>query len=76
MWVLVWLSDTKIWRKSKTLCYMNTDSSLVYIKAEDVYSDVETRFDRPFPKESDWFNKRGIRWENIERICCIKSKNI
>ena len=32
---------------------MNTDSSLVYIKAEDVYSDVETRFDRPFPKESD-----------------------
>ena len=44
------------------LCYMNTDSFIVYIKTdgiyEDIAEDVETRFDasyyeldRPLPKE-------------------------
>ena len=44
-----------------TLCYMDTDNLIVYIKTEDIYpdiaNDVETRFDtsnyeldRPFPK--------------------------
>ena len=43
------------------LCYMDTDSFIVYIKTDDIYKDiaedVETRFDtstyeldRPFPK--------------------------
>ena len=43
------------------ICYMDTDSSIVYIKTEDIYSDiakdVETRFgtsnyelDRPLSK--------------------------
>ena len=47
-------------RKAK-LCYMDTDSFIVYIKTEDIYLDiakyVETRFDttnyelnRSFPK--------------------------
>ena len=46
------------------LCYMDTDSFIVYIKTDDIYKDiaedVETRFDtstyeldRPFPKEKD-----------------------
>ena len=44
------------------LCYMDTDSFIVYIKTDDIYKDiaedVETRFDtwnyeldRPLPKE-------------------------
>ena len=53
------------------LCYMDTDSFIVYIKTEDIYKDigedVEARFhtsnhelDRRFPKgkikKSDWIN--------------------
>ena len=43
------------------LCYMDTDSFIVYIKADDIYKDfaedIETRFDtnyeldKPLPKE-------------------------
>ena len=50
------------------LCYMDTDSFIVYIKIEDIYKDiaedVKTRFDtsnyelnRPFPKGK---NKKSI----------------
>ena len=50
------------------LCYMDTDSFIVYIKTEDIYldiaKDVETRFhalnyelDRPLPTVK---NKKGI----------------
>ena len=46
------------------LCYMDTNSFTVYIKTEDIYSDIakdiETRFytsnnelDRPLPKEKN-----------------------
>ena len=46
------------------LCYMDTNSFIVYIKTEDIYSDIakdiETRFytsnnelDRPLPKEKN-----------------------
>ena len=42
-----WLLKTKIWRISKI---MDTDSFLLYIKAEDTHvdiaEDIETRFDR------------------------------
>ena len=42
------LSKTKIWLKLK-LCYIDTDSFIVYIKTDDTYKDiaedVETRFD-------------------------------
>ena len=35
--------------KKAKLCYLDTDSFIVYIKTEDIYSDiskdVETRFD-------------------------------
>ena len=59
--VLVWLCKTKIWRKNK-LCYMDTDSFIVYIEIDDIHKDtaekVENRFDasnyeleRPIPKE-------------------------
>ena len=54
---------TKYDEKAK-LCYMDTDSFIVYIKADDIYKeiaeDVETRFDtsnyeldRPLPKEKN-----------------------
>ena len=43
-----WLRETKIWRKMK-LCYINTDSFIVYRKTENIYSDiakdVKTGFD-------------------------------
>ena len=48
------------------LCYMNTDSFIVHLKADDIYKDIEedigARFeiDRLFHKEKiyDWTNKR------------------
>ena len=60
---MVWLCKTKIWWK-RLLCYMDTNSSIVYIKRDDIYEnveqDVETWFDtsnyeldRPFPKEEN-----------------------
>ena len=73
------------------LCYMDTDSFIVYIKTDDIYKDiaedVETRFDtsnyeldRLLPKakkqKSHWINERSIRWENYDKICWIKSKNL
>ena len=45
---MVWLLETKNKENSK-LCYIVTDSYIVYIETEDIYSDiakyVETRFD-------------------------------
>ena len=57
---LIWLRETKIWRKSK-LYYTDTETFIVYIKAEGIYVDItkdfQTRFDtsnfeldRPIPK--------------------------
>ena len=57
---LIWLRETKIWRKSK-LYYTDTESFIVYIKTEGIYVDItkdfQTRFDtsnyeldRPIPK--------------------------
>ena len=56
------------------LCYMDTDSLIVYIKTDDIYKyiaeDIETRFDTsnyeldrllPKGKKSNWINERGIR---------------
>ena len=48
-----------------SLCYLNTDNFIVYIKTEDIYGeiskDVETKFDtsnyeldRPLPKGKIW----------------------
>ena len=70
------------------LCYMDTDSFIVYIKTDDIYKDiaedVETRFDtsnyeldRPLPKGK---NKKviGLMKDELGRkiICWMKSKNI
>ena len=61
---------------------------IVYIKTKDIYVDiaklVETRFDtsnyeleKPLPKgKSHWINEKRIKWENNERVCSIKNKNI
>ena len=50
------------YNENSTLCYMDTDSFIAHVKADDIYKDiaedVETRFDtsnfeldRPLPKE-------------------------
>ena len=63
------------------LRYMDTDSFIVYIKANDIYKDIEegvqTRFDTSnyeldqYQKEKkrNWINERLIRWKNYESIC-------
>ena len=37
------------YREKAKLCYMDTDSFMIYVKTEDIYSDIlkdlETRFD-------------------------------
>ena len=56
------------------LCYVDTDSSIVYINTDDIYKDitqdVETKFDasdyeldRPLQKgkKSNWIKERWIR---------------
>ena len=51
------------------LCFMETDSFIVYLKTDDIYKDiaegVKTRFDslkyeldRPLLKGKNWFNER------------------
>ena len=59
------------YREKTKLCYLDTNSFIVYIKTENIYIDitqyVETRFDtsnyeleRPLSKEkkSNWINER------------------
>ena len=52
------------------LCYIDTDSFIVYIKAEHIYvdiaKDVEARFDT-----SNWINERLIRWGNNDIVSNI-----
>ena len=70
---------------------MDVDSFIVHIKTWHIYTniteDAGTRFDtssykieRPLSTEkkqkSDWVNERWIKWENHEKTCWIKSKNI
>ena len=64
---------------------MDTDSSIVYIKTEDIYSDiakdVETRFgtsnyelDRPLSKVENEKVIGLIKWKNNDTVCSIKTK--
>ena len=72
------------------LCYMDTDSFIVYIKTDDIYKDiagdVATRFetsnyelDRRLPKRK---NKKVIRitkdalGRNHDKICWTNSKKL
>ena len=85
---MVWLGKTKIWKRIKSTF---NSSFTVYIKTEDIYADIAkdvgTRFDAPSYKlerplskgkkwKRDWINKTWIRWENHDRVCCIKIKDI
>ena len=65
------------------LCYIDTDSFLVYIKAEDIYKDIaediETKFDtsnyeldRPLPKGK---NRKVIRLMKDELARKIMKKS-
>ena len=51
VWILVWLSKTKIWQKAK-LCYIDTDSFITHVKTEGIYKDIAehvgTRFDTSY----------------------------
>ena len=59
-----------------------TDSFLVYIKTEDIYSDIENtshyELDRPSPegkqRKSNSINKRGIKQKIMTNIVVIKGK--
>ena len=64
---------------------MDTDSSIVYIKTEDIYLDivknVVTRLgtsnyelDRPLSKVENEKVTGLIKWKNNERVCSIKTK--
>ena len=70
---------------------MDTSSFIVYIKTEDIYSDIaknfETGFDisscelnRPLPKGKNknviGLIKQEFDWKNNERVCCNKSKKM
>ena len=65
------------YQQNEKLCYIDTDSFIIYIKTEDVYediaNDVEKRFDtsnyevnRSLPKGK---NERWTRWKNDDRFC-------
>ena len=60
------------------LCYMDTDSFIFYIKTEnicaDISKDVEMRLGKN--KRNISINERSVRWENNDRVCCIKSKDV
>ena len=65
-----WYDYVKLkYKENAKLCYMDTDSFIIYVKAEDLFADitkgVETRFDttnyeldRPLPNGK---NKNVIR---------------
>ena len=70
---------------------MDTDRFIVYIKTEDIYSDIskgiETRFDtsnlvldRPLTKRKNesvnWFMKDESPWTRITRVCCTETNDI
>ena len=52
---------------------MDTDSFMVYIKTEDIYSDIAKYYelDKPLPKEkkqkSYWINQKWITWKSKDR---------
>ena len=57
---------------------MDTDSFIVYIKTDDIYKDIETRFDNsnyeldrllPKGKNKKVINERSIRRKNYDKIC-------
>ena len=68
------------------LSYMDTDSFIVYIKADDVYKDiaedVETRFDTsnyeldiPLPKEkSNWINENKLEGKFMTKFVVLRGK--
>ena len=71
------------YREKAKLCYMDTDSFIVFIKTEDIYKDigedVETRFDtsnyefdRPLLERK---NKKIIGLMKYELGCWINSRN-
>ena len=74
---MVWICETKLWWKSKTVLYGYRCSFILYIITDDIYEDIaedlETNFDtsnyelnRPLPKG---YNKNvtGIMEEQLSR---------
>ena len=88
VWVFISLSKTKTWRKNKNYgyeygykVYIDKYSFILYIKANDLYTDIaenvkidfdtsKYKLDKSFPKEK--YNKR-IRAENYEVIKQLKT---
>ena len=80
--MIMWIQNME---KKQKLCYMNTDSFIVYKKTEDISiniaKDVETRLDtsnyeleRPLPrgKNKKGINERWIRW-NINEFAALRA---
>ena len=63
------------YQQNAKLCYIDTDSFIIYIKTEDVYediaNDVEKRFDTSNYEvnRSLKTNERWTRWKNDDRFC-------
>ena len=63
------------------LCYMDTDSLIVYIKTDDIFKDiaedVETRFDTSnYELECDSIDRLLPKGKNKEEIGLMKGGNI
>ena len=71
------------------MCYMDTDTFIVYIKTNDIYKDIaenfETRFhtsnyklDRPLPKrkteKSNWLMKDELGGEITTKFVSLRAK--
>ena len=62
---MVWLCETKKWKKSK-LCYIDTDYIIVYIKTEDLYIDIAKEVET-------WFDTSNYE---LERLLSGKKKKV
>ena len=51
---MVWLYETKIWKKKVKLCYMDTDSFIAYIKMKGIYVDIATDSTWNYELERSW----------------------
>ena len=46
--------------ENEKLCYMDTESFIVHVKADDIYNDIVEDVETRLPKEknSNWVNER------------------
>ena len=52
------------YEKNAKLCYMDTDRFIVYIKTEDIYSDIEKNVETIFVASKYELDRPLPNWEN------------